>query len=143
MFLVKTNKLGQRHHLPTKIKEIKIQRAAVVAAFVCIFLNSASKAYAQLVAPDQANTICDLETIIQNILRIAVPLAGIALFVMLVWGGISYLISGGNPEAVKKAQGTITYAIAGIALMALAWIILAFIETFTGVPVTQFSICQP
>src|SRR4030042_3353971 len=94
--------------------------------------------YAQIVDLDSANTFCDLNDIISNVIRVAVPLAGIALFFMLVWGGFHYLSSGGDPKGTEQAKGTITFAIAGIILMILAWFILRFITLFTEVDVTSF-----
>lgn len=81
-----------------------------------------------------------LEVIFQNILTAVVALAVIALFVMLTIGGFKYLTSGGDQKATASAQQTMTYAIAGIALMAVAYIIFRIIETYTGVPVTNFVI---
>lgn len=138
-------KISLRMHLFLSLcsKFKRIPQAAIIAAFAFTLksLTAPPSAYAQIVQPTEANTICDLEPVIQSVLEMAVPLAGLALFVMLVIGGFSYLTSAGNPEAVKKAQGSITFAIAGIALLALAWVVLAFIETFTGVNVTNFQIC--
>lgn len=85
-------------------------------------------------------TVKCFEVIFQNILTTVVSLAVIALFVMLTIGGFKYLTSGGDQKATASAQQTMTYAIAGIALMALAYIIFRIIETYTGVPVTNFVI---
>lgn len=83
-----------------------------------------------------------LEVVFSNILTVAVSLAALALFVMLLIGGFKYLTSGGDQKATASAQQTMTYAIAGIALMALAFLIFRIIEYFTGVKVTIFSIPQ-
>ena len=81
-----------------------------------------------------------LEAIFSNILTIAVSLAGIAVFIMLILGGFSYLTSGGDPEKVKKSTGTITWAIIGLAILIGIWFIFKFIEEFTGVTITKFEI---
>lgn len=49
------------------------------------------------------------------------------LFVMIVVGAFQYLTSGGNPEGLKKAQGTLKYAIIGVILFASAYLILNII----------------
>ena len=85
-------------------------------------------------------TIKCFEAIFARILNVIVSLAVIALFVMLVVGGFKYLTSGGDPKAAGSAKQTITYAILGIVLMAVAFIIFKLIETFTGVKVTIFEI---
>lgn len=81
-----------------------------------------------------------LEIVFVRILNIAVTLGVLALFVMLVIGGFKYLTSGGDQKATASAQQTMTYAIAGIALMAVAFLIFRLIEYFTGVKITIFTI---
>ena len=87
-------------------------------------------------------TIKGFEWIFNNIVASILGFAGIALFIMLVIGGFKYLISGGNPESVASAQKTITYAIIGLIIIALSFLILVFIQTFTGASVTVFRVTQ-
>lgn len=82
----------------------------------------------------------DLEVVFSNTLNIAIALAGIVLFVMLIIGGLGYLTSAGDPEKVKKAGGTITWAILGFVLLIASWFILKLLGQFTGVDLTQFEI---
>lgn len=84
-------------------------------------------------APGEVFTFQCLEGIFANILGIAVRLAGLAVFVMLLVGGFKYLTSGGDPEAKKKASDTLTWAIVGFVVLLLGWFILRFISEFTGV----------
>jgi len=84
-----------------------------------------------------------LECIFGNVVTIILGLAGIVLFIMLIVGGFRYITSGGDPKSVEAARKTLTSAIGGIVLIALAFLILKFIEVFTGVPVTEFKIFQP
>lgn len=80
------------------------------------------------------------EVIFSNILTVAVSLAVLALFVMLIIGGFKFLTSSGDPKATGSAKQTMTYAIAGIGLMAIAFLIFRLIEYFTGVDITTFTI---
>jgi Type IV secretion system pilin len=82
------------------------------------------------------------EFIFERILGLLIPFAGIVIFVMLLVGGLGFLTSGGNPEKTAKASQTITWSIIGLLLLIGAWLILRFIETFTGVRVTMFAIPQ-
>lgn len=90
--------------------------------------------------PIEVTTIQGFECIVKIILRIAVQLAGLAVFIMLLVGGFKYLTSGGDPKATESAKNTITYAIFGLALLLGGWLILRFIYEFTGIDVTQFVI---
>jgi hypothetical protein len=87
--------------------------------------------------------IQDLEVIVERVLNIAIRLAGIAAFIMLIVGGFQYLTAGGDPKKTQAAGSTITYAIFGLVAVIAAWFILLFIEKFTGVKVTEFNIIIP
>ena len=83
-----------------------------------------------------------LECVFGNVVNVVLGLAGVVLFIMLILGGFSYITSGGDPKKVESARNTLTYAIGGVIFIALAYLILKFIEVFTGVPVTEFKIFQ-
>ena len=85
-------------------------------------------------------TIQDFVVVIQRILNIAVRLAGIAAFVMLIVGGFQYLTAGDDAKRTQAASNTLTYAIFGLVAVIAAWFILLFIEKFTWVKVTEFNI---
>ena len=84
-------------------------------------------------------TIQGFNCIIVQALNIALRLAGLAVFVMLIIGGFKYLTSAGDPKALESARKTITYAILGLVLMLAGWFILLFIKEFTGIDVTKFT----
>ena len=85
-------------------------------------------------------TLACVESVIKIILNIAVRLAGIATFVMLLVGGFQYLTAGGDPKKTQAASSTLSYAIFGLVAVLAAWFILLFVEKFTGVTVTKFSL---
>lgn len=119
-----------------------------------VFLNVGGNAVAQFgtwpgcsrtgsifgLAGSEVATLQGFECIVQFILNIVVRLAGIAALVMIILGGFQYLTSGGNPENTKKAWSTITWGIAGLAVLLGSWLILKFIQVLTNVDVTQFVI---
>ena len=88
-------------------------------------------------------TLKCLEAVYSQILKIVISLGLLALLVMLTIGGFKYLTSGADPKAATAAKQTMTYAVAGIALMAIAYLIFRFIEFYTGVKVTIFRIPGP
>lgn len=87
-------------------------------------------------------TLKCLEVVFARILQAATSLAVLALFIMLVIGGFKYLTSGGDAKAASSAQKTMTYAVAGLVLLVLAFLIFRLIEEFTGVTITKFVIPQ-
>jgi len=85
----------------------------------------------------------DLEAVFANIVSVILGLAGIVLFIMLLMGGFKFITAGGDPKAVEGAKKTLTYAIAGMVLLAASFLILRFIQEFTGVDVVNFRVFQP
>lgn len=124
--------------------DIRTSLPAAIFGLVLVYtITHPPGTYAALVPSEQPNTFADLEPIVGNIISVSVALAGIAAFVMLLLGGIQYLSSGGDPKATQQARNTITYGIVGLALLILAWFALVFIEQFTGVKVTIFTVPAP
>ncbi len=89
---------------------------------------------------DDVAQIACLEPLFENVLRFIIAIAGIGLFLMLVMGGFNFLFAGGDQKKLEKAKGTITGAIIGLVIIAVAYLILLLIKEFTGVDVTKFSI---
>lgn len=88
--------------------------------------------------PDDPAKLSDLPLYIGNVLTAIIPLIGLVSFIMILVGGFTILTSGGNPEGIKKGGSTITFAIAGLALSIISWLILVFLENVTGVTITNF-----
>ena len=91
-----------------------------------------------------ANTLSSFTPIFTRILSTLLPFGGIVLFVMLILGGFYFIFSGGDPRKLEGAKATITYAIAGIVLLASAFLIIQIIANFAGVPaILNFRIFNP
>ena len=76
---------------------------------------------------DGVPTLKCLENIFGNLLSLATGIFMLALFIMIVIGGFNYLTSFGNPEKVKKAQGTLKFAFIGLFLFLGSYLILNLI----------------
>lgn len=63
-------------------------------------------------------------TSVTNILLFA---AGAIAVIMVIWGGLRYVISGGNSSAVTAAKNTIMYALIGLVIAFLAFAIVNFV----------------
>ncbi len=86
----------------------------------------------------------EMSGVFNNLVGVILGLAGFTLFIMLIIGGYKLLTSGGDPKAAQAAQQTITNAIAGIILIACAYLILTFISDFTGVKgILDFQVYHP
>jgi len=121
--------------------KIKILNKSLSVSFlsITVILLLAKNAFAAN-GPD-APSVCDLQQVFLNVIKVSGALLGFGFFAMMVFGGIKYLFSAGDPKAVQSAKGTLTWAIIGLAIYALSFTILLLIRAFTGVDVTTFKLC--
>ncbi len=83
-----------------------------------------------------------LGTLIPDLYAIAIILAGVAIFIFLVWGGIDWLTAGEDSEKIKSAQKKITNAVIGLAILLGAWALWWLILHITGLK-NRFSTSTP
>lgn len=69
----------------------------------------------------------DLPTQIKKIISIILYVAGAIAVVMLIFGGVKYITSGGSQEKVAEAKNTILYAIVGIVVCLLSFAVVEFV----------------
>lgn len=67
-----------------------------------------------------------------NITNTILYAVGIISVIMLVWGGIRYIISGGDSKKVTDAKNTVLYAIIGLVISVLAYAIVNFVLNTLG-----------
>ncbi|MEA2020220.1 MAG: pilin [Patescibacteria group bacterium] len=90
----------------------------------------------------------DLEWVFHRIISTLFYAGGIVAFVYLLIGGFKYLTSSGDEEAVETAKNTITYAILGLLVIVLSWLILDLLGKIIsqgGKPIDllQFELPKP
>ena len=88
-------------------------------------------------------TIQCLEVYVQRLINFLYPIAGAVALLFLLWGGIKFIRSGGEPKSVEEAKKTMTWALLGLALIFLLWAILAVIAEITGVNLREYNIVVP
>ena len=72
-------------------------------------------------------TIATLDKLINLFIPLLQTGAALVFLVMLLYGGFTWITSGDNPENVKKAQKTLTYAVFGILTVALSYLVVKLI----------------
>lgn len=80
------------------------------------------------------NTIADKPlfgdgSIFQSVADVLIFVVGAASVIMVIIGGLKYVLSGGDSAGVKGAKDTILYAIIGIIVAALAYALVHFVIT--------------
>lgn len=67
------------------------------------------------------------EGVFTKFTNIALGIIGALSVIMLVWGGLRYILSGGDSKKVTDAKNTILYAIIGLIISVLAYAIVNFV----------------
>ena len=77
----------------------------------------------------QLTNINDVWLIVAAVIDILLHIVALLAVGMVIYGGVSYTASQGDPQRVAKAKSTILYAIAGLVLSIGAASILTYIAT--------------
>jgi hypothetical protein len=72
------------------------------------------------------------DAIIPRFINIMLFSVGILAVVMLIYGGLRYVISGGNDSKVKDAKNTILYAIVGLIVAILGYALVNWVVANVG-----------
>ena len=94
----------------------------------------------ECVANTDVATILGIQCLITNLLSQVPKLLALVAVGMIIYSGVRLIGAGADPKAYAAAWSTFTYAVIGLILMAVVWLVLIAIENFTGAPVTQFGI---
>lgn len=99
-----------------------LKKAIILNSLLLTALLTATPAFAQ------SADVSKIQTFIQNIIQIGVTLGGFLATGFFVWGGIGYITSSGNPEALDRSKKTILYSAIGLAVV-LGALVLSNIVT--------------
>ena len=107
--------------------------ATVISTSVAAVTISVLPVYAQIDAGIQAThgpgdaTPTDLPGVIQKIIQVLLYVIGVAAVLMLIIGGIRYVVSAGDQAAVTGAKNTILYALIGLVIAFIAYAAVNYI----------------
>jgi len=73
---------------------------------------------------------------VSNTFSAIILVAGIASFVYMIYGGLEWVMSGGEKDKLNEAKSKITQAIIGLAVVASAWAIFKLVDYFFGIGIT-------
>ncbi len=94
----------------------------------CMNASESTRCAVEAITPDGVPTELFGNTgIITNITNTLLAVVGIIAVVMLIYGGIRYIISGGDQKKVTDAKNTILYAIIGLIISLLSYAIINFV----------------
>jgi len=106
---------------------------------VANFLNLTKTVYAQDVIPvgPEVTPFANLGQLMASGIQIALLAAGLLVLVMVIWGGIQYVTSGGDKELAQAAQKRITAALVGLLIIVAAYAIAVILEKVLGIRIVS------
>ncbi|KKS78250.1 MAG: hypothetical protein UV74_C0001G0097 [Candidatus Woesebacteria bacterium GW2011_GWB1_43_14] len=101
--------------------------------------------YADIIELTPAENIGNLggitvSSIVQWLITMALVVAGVIFFFMLVIGGIRWMIGGGDKAGTENARNQITAALIGLIIVFSAWAIAMLIQNVFGVNILNLTI---
>lgn len=82
-----------------------------------------------LINPLTANTP---EELIRNVLKGILSIVGSLALLMFIYGGFTWMLSGGNAEGVKKGRDILMWASIGLVIIFTSYAIISFIFKALG-----------
>ena len=85
------------------------------------------------IADDQVPRLTCIPALFSTVVFYAFLFAGTLAVVLIIWGGIRYIRSGGDPKQTQGARQTLTYALLGLILILSSVLLINIISYVTGV----------
>lgn len=75
----------------------------------------------------------DLGSFVSKVFSAVILVAGLATFGYLIYGGLQWIMSGGDKGKLEEARAKITNGIIGLAVVASAWAVYLLLDYFFGI----------
>lgn len=113
----------------------KLAKKLIPFAAPITALTLPAAAMAQNLVPNSIGPINNIVQVVQAIIRFILLLAFVIAFVMLLIGGIRWILAGGDEKSVEKARNTITAALIGLVVVLVAYALIRLVEAFFNVTI--------
>lgn len=80
----------------------------------------------------------DAIEVINRAIAYAIIIAGFLSVIFIFFGGVSFILSGGDEGKIKTAVSTIRYAIIGLIITLLSVVIVGFVGRALGLNIIQY-----
>lgn len=125
------------------MKKINMSKIAGLISPV-VFLATPAAALAQNnLVPSAIQPINNIIVVVRGIIQFILILAFVIAFIMLIVGGLRWILAGGDEKSVEKARNTITAALIGLVIVLVAYAIIRIVEVFFNVTLISGSISVP
>lgn len=64
---------------------------------------------------------------------------GLAFLLYFLWGGLEWIMAGGDKGKIETARGKITQGLIGLVILAASYVIIKFLETAIGLDLLNIT----
>lgn len=82
--------------------------------------------------PLKDSKFSDLASVVNAAQTFIFPIAGVLLLAYLVWGGLNYITSAGDPKKAESARAKITHAVVGFIIIFVAYWVVQIVNYVFG-----------
>lgn len=115
---------------------------ALVALFVAPTAVMADIQTDRLV-PNEIAPISNAVNVVRSIIRFILVVGFVLAFIMLIIGGIRWILAGGDEKAVGSARNMITGALIGLVVILVAYAIIRLVEIFFSLNIISNGVNIP
>lgn len=62
-------------------------------------------------------------------------IGGLAVLINVLWGALNWIMSGSNPDRLKRAKDQMFNGIFGLVILVLSYLIIKLVSTITGLDI--------
>lgn len=77
---------------------------------------------------------------ISGAINFLLGIAGVVAFIFLLWGGLQWILAGGDKEGTEKARKKITSALIGLAIVFSAYALIFIIQALFNINIIQVTL---
>ena len=79
---------------------------------------------------------------VSTVINLMLGIAGVVSFIFLLWGGLQWIMAGGDKEGTEKARKKITSALIGLAIVFSAYALLYILRALFNINLIEVNIAQ-
>lgn len=113
----------------------KIVKRVIPFIAPALSLAVPAAAMAETLVPETLVNTDNVIVVVRAIIRFILLIAFVIAFIMLLVGGIRWILAGGDEKSVEKARNTITAALIGLVVVLVAYALIRLVETFFNVQI--------
>lgn len=81
----------------------------------------------KVTAPSGIPTVDANDTTLKNIFNVVLALGGAVAVAFVVFGGVKYMLSQGEPNEIKQSRDTILYSIVGLVIVVISFMLVNYV----------------